>query len=92
MAILKGEVMSIGYVNGKTMMNCDLCGNAYQHGQGTYLGHKLELYGDLSCCDVCWRGNWDGWTIDYERKLLAHLKSQNLPIPVRNQKGWLPRN
>lgn len=75
----------------KLMFKCDVCGMSYQHGLHRYEGHRLQLYGDLFCCDSCWRANWDGWAPHYEAALLAHLKQKGLPVPKRNAKGWLPR-
>ena len=77
---------------GKLMFCCDTCGKQYQHGPHRYQGHRLELYGDLFCCEGCWNGNWDGWAPHIEKVLLEHLKSKHLPVPARNAKGWLPRN
>ena len=74
------------------MFKCDVCGTMYQHGPHKYKGHRLELYGDIFCCDTCWQGNWDGWAPHREKTLLDHLKQKNLPVPERNAKGWLPRN
>jgi len=76
----------------KVKLNCELCGSEYQHGPEVYEGHKLELYGDIFCCDICWQGNWDGWGPDPEKLLLKILKEKELPVPERNAKGWLPRN
>lgn len=74
------------------MQKCIVCGQQYQHGPHRYEGHRLELYGNIFCCDACWQTNHDGWAPHYEEVLLEHLKSTDLPIPLRNSKGWLPRN
>lgn len=76
----------------KVILNCDVCGMPYQHGPHRYEGYKLAIYGDIACCDSCWRGNSDGWAPHYESVLLAHLKRQKLPVPVRNKDSRLPRN
>jgi hypothetical protein len=76
----------------KFMFSCDVCGNQYQHGPHRYEGHKLRIYGDIFCCDLCWEGNWDGWAPHYEDVLLKHLKEKGLPEPKRNEQGLLPRN
>ena len=76
----------------KFMFKCDVCGAMYQHGPHKYEGHRLELYGDIFCCDTCWQGNRGGWAPHREKTLLDHLKRKNLPVPKRNAKGWLPRN
>lgn len=76
----------------KFMFRCGVCGKKYQHGLHRYEGHKLDLYGGIFCCDLCWEFNWDGWAPHHERVLLKHLKEKGLPVPERNAKGWLPRD
>lgn len=76
----------------KFMRKCDVCGSNYQFGPGRYEEHKLELYGDIFCCDSCWNSNWDGWNLGLDHVLLAHLSAKGLPVPTRNAKGWLPRD
>jgi hypothetical protein len=76
----------------KNMIPCPLCGNLFQDGPHRYEGHRLHLYGALYCCDTCWEGNWDGWNPAREEFLLKYLKEKGLPVPKRNEKGWLPRN
>lgn len=76
----------------KFMFSCDICGDQYQHGPNLYEGHRLELYGDIFCCDICWQGNWDGWAPHHEAVILKNLKEKKLPIPARNEQGFLPRN
>lgn len=76
----------------KFMFKCDVCGQQSQHGPHRYEGHRLELYGDIFCCDLCWNGNWDGWAPHLEAILLEHLKQKGLPVPKRNEKERLPRN
>jgi hypothetical protein len=74
------------------IFTCDVCRNKYQHGPHRYEGHRLELYGDLFCCDTCWDSNWDGWAPRYENVLLEYLNSKGIPPPARNLNGLLPRN
>lgn len=76
----------------KFMFKCDVCGSSYQHGPHKFQGHRLKLYGDISACDTCWQGNHDGWVPHYEKRMLAHLERQGLPIPPRNDKGFYPRD
>lgn len=79
--------------NQKIMFRCffPFCGNqSFQMGHGLYDGKYIRRY-DISVCMSCWRGNWDGWAPHYEKLLIAHLKEKGLPIPERNEKGWLPR-
>jgi len=74
------------------MFQCAVCGSRYQHGPHRYEGHALKLYGKIFCCDICWRGNHDGWAPDHERVLLGVLKEKGLSVPARNAKGLLPRD
>ena len=76
----------------KFMCKCDICGSSYQHGPHRYEGHRLELYGDIFACDPCWQGNHDGWAPHHENVLLAYLDKKDLPVPLRNRKGLLPRD
>lgn len=78
--------------NEKFMLTCDVCDREYQHGPHRYEGHRLKLYGDIFCCDSCWKNNWDGWAPHCEAVLLGHLKKKGLPMPKRNAKGLLPRD
>jgi hypothetical protein len=73
------------------MFQCAVCGSRYQHGPHRYEGHALKLYGNIFCCDGCWRANHDGWAPHLEGVLLDILKQRELPVPVRNAKGLLPR-
>lgn len=75
----------------KLMLKSDICKSDYQHGPWRYEGHKLGTYG-IFCCDLCWTYNWDGWSFDREEILFYYLEKNNLPTPVRNAKGFLPRN
>jgi len=73
------------------MFRCDVCRGPNGKGLHRHDGHRLVLYGDLVVCDLCWIGNHDGWTPDYEPILLDHLERIGLPVPERNAKGLLPR-
>lgn len=74
------------------VFQCDVCGSDYQSGPHRYEGHRLHLYGDIWCCDTCWKGNHDGWAPHYEPVLLEHLRRQGLPEPPRLPNGLLPRS
>ena len=71
--------------------NCDVCNSPYYYGPGRYEAHRLQLYGGIMCCNSCWRSNEDGWGPIHEPALLKHLAHKGLPEPIRNTKGWLPR-
>lgn len=46
----------------------------------------------ISVCGVCWDRNWDGWPKQSEPRILEHLETHGLPVPVRNVFGRLPRD
>jgi len=75
----------------KFMFTCQLCGASYQMGRHKYDGKQIPKY-NLGVCRMCYEGNWDGWSPQYEQKIIAHLKENNLPIPERNENGLLPRD
>ncbi len=75
----------------KVMIDCFTCGTSFQFGAHTYDGKVIPRY-QISVCSACYSGNWDGWNPRLDEKLIAHLTSQGLPIPERNEKGWLPRD
>jgi len=75
----------------KIMYQCFFCNSKYQMGPHLYDGKYISRY-KIGVCMNCYRGNWDGWAPHYETKLIAHLHDKGLPIPERNEKGWLPRD
>lgn len=77
--------------NEKFMYKCDLCGQQYQYGPHRYEGHPLKLYGGIMICNSCWNANHDGFSPQYDKRLIEHLKQNNLLVPERNSRGWLPR-
>jgi hypothetical protein len=74
----------------KIMFTCPVCGQQFQFGPHRYAGTHIRTY-DMTVCETCYRGNWDGWQPDRETWLLDRLKSKSLPIPKRNARGLLPR-
>jgi len=75
----------------KFMLQCFMCGKEFQFSPHIYAGTHIPAY-NITVCDTCYGMNSDGWHPDYTAKLIAHLKKENLPIPERNENGWLPRN
>jgi len=75
----------------KFMLQCFMCRKEFQFSPHIYAGRHIPAY-NITVCDTCYKSNWDGWAPHYERKLIEHLKKENLPIPERNEKGWLPRD
>ena len=67
---------------------CFLCGQAFSFKEG---GRWISYY-QIEVCDPCYRSSHDGWNPDSEEKLKKHLNEKNIALPVRNTKGWLPRN
>ena len=47
---------------------------------------KFEL------CGSCYQGNWDGYGLNAEKKLLQHMADNGIVVPPQNKKGWLPRD
>ena len=75
----------------KFILRCRLCFEEFQFGPGRYDGTTIPRY-KITVCNSCYRSNWDGWAPHYEETLIEHLKTNNLPIPERKPKGWLPRD
>ncbi len=71
--------------------SCFICTNEYEMGFGVYDGKYIRRY-DINVCKGCYDGNWDGWNPANEKKLIDHLNEKGLPVPERNEKGWLPRD
>src|SRR5712691_6252889 len=70
---------------------CFCCGGKFQMGPHRYDGKYLSYY-KISMCSSCYNGNWDGIGPYCEAKLIAHLEKENIPLPKRNAKGWIPRD
>lgn len=74
----------------QNIYHCDMCGGKYQMGPGKYDGKYIPNY-LLNVCMGCYDGNWDGWAPLHEQKLLEHFKRKGLSLPIKNKKGWFPR-
>lgn len=70
---------------------CFCCLGEFRFGPSRYDGRHIPAY-KISVCDACYGSNWDGWAPHVEARLMRHLEDQRLPIPPRNEKGWLPRD
>ena len=77
---------------GDAKLKCDICGQTFISHIHRHEGHVLHLYGNATCCNGCWEGNWDGWNSTNELRTLQIIKEKGLNTPPRNQKGLLPRN
>lgn len=75
----------------KFMTTCFTCGRAFQFGPHLYAGKHVPRY-SITVCRDCYDANWDGWAPQFEAKILAHLEKNNLPAPIRNTDGLLPRD
>ena len=69
-----------------TAARCDVCGNwiplpKLQH-NSTY---------DIMVCPICHDTNEAGWAPVREGAVTQRLIEQGLPLPPRNDRGWLPR-
>ena len=71
------------------MMLCFACNREFQYGPTIYNGKVIKRY-EINACLECLGNNWDGWSPDIEKRLIKHLKEKGIPVPERNQHGWLP--
>lgn len=74
----------------KIMCKCGICCSEFQFGPHAYNGKHITRY-QLTVCKTCWDGNWDGWNVEAEKKLIIHLNENNISIPERDENGRLPR-
>ena len=72
------------------MTTCDVGGGNFQFGPRRYELRRNQTY-DIMVCDTCHSANWDSWAPHHEDRVARRLKEKGLPIPPRNEKGWLPR-
>jgi hypothetical protein len=71
------------------MIPCFVCSNDFQFSDHLYAGRHIDAY-NINVCDGCCATNLDGWGPYAEKRLLAHLNAEGLPVPERNEKDWLP--
>jgi hypothetical protein len=76
-------------IEDKIMIKCDLCNMSFQFGHHRYDGKHLASY-NMSVCNSCLRGNWDGVGPAREEAFIKHLQTNNITLPARNDKGWYP--
>ena len=69
---------------------CFMCGKRWQFGPHRYPGKHIARY-QITVCEGCYAGNWDGWNPRCEARLLSHLAENGIPVPLRNEAGWFPR-
>lgn len=74
----------------KFMIACDVCNGSFQFGPNCYEGQKNQTY-DIMVCNICHDANWDGWAPHCETRVTRILEAKGLTLPLRNEKGWLPR-
>lgn len=65
---------------------CPMCRRNVRDNRFTF----VETY-QIWVCKRCYRANTDGWSIRCERVLVEHMRRIKMPLPRRNQSGWLPR-
>jgi len=76
---------------GAVVERCFVCGQEFQYGPRRYAGKFIPRY-QILACEVCYGAAWDGWGPGAEAKILTHLEAKGIPVPPRNDKGWLPRD
>jgi len=69
--------------------DCDVCGGKFRFGPHYYGGRKNNTY-KIMVCHSCRKSNHDGWAPHYEECVTSVLRKEDLPLPPRNKKGWLP--
>jgi hypothetical protein len=75
----------------KIKVKCLLCDAEFQMGPDMYGGHWIPRY-KMHVCSSCYQSNWDGYANQYDARILANLKSEQLDVPPRNSRGYLPRD
>lgn len=73
----------------QTRRGCDLCGT-FDLGFSfeNMRGRIFEL--DLLCCRRCLKAlTWEGLSVGQERAFVKHMRARGLPLPPRNEQGWL---
>ena len=71
------------------IVKCTTCDSEFQMGPNAYAGKWLPLY-QMHVCSSCHSGNLDGFSIHYDIRIIKHLKDNGLPVPKRNERGYLP--
>jgi hypothetical protein len=69
--------------------NCYLCSRDFHFGNGRYYGRWISKW-EISICQTCLNGNWDGIVLaGPHSKLRKHLEQKGIEITL-NENGWLP--
>ena len=71
-------------------IDCGLCDESKTYGPHIYDLVRVERYG-LMVCRSCFAANWDGWSPQYEPRLLKSLKDNKLQVPPRLSNRLFPR-
>lgn len=74
----------------KAMPTCFVCGSTFSLGRRPLDGRHIASYA-VEVCRPCYDFLRLGWGSQDEKRLIAHLLAQGLPLPKRNQDGLLPR-
>jgi hypothetical protein len=68
---------------------CDVCGKEYVFGPYSYGLRRNALY-DMWICSLCHHRNAEGWSPEFESRLLTNLQALDKPVPRRLPNGLLP--
>jgi hypothetical protein len=71
------------------MLECEVCDEVVQYGQGLYQGAPLSGY-DIFACYECINGHHDGFGPSHSARIVQILDKKGIKHPPKNQKGWLP--
>ena len=69
---------------------CFLCDEEFKFGHHHYDGKFVDSY-KIMLCRICYDGSWDGYNSGDEEKIIDHVNQKGIKIPMRNEKGLLPR-
>ena len=76
--------------NSSAIYHCVPCGKTVQMGPQRWEGKWNATY-QITVCDSCHIGNWDGWASHLESRVTTQLLTEGKSLPARNSKELLPR-
>ena len=77
-------------IDERFLRHCDLCGSAFQFGMHIYNGQYIARY-ELMLCRICYEFNHDGFSPNWDQKLLDRAKVRGFSLPEKNANGYYPR-
>jgi hypothetical protein len=68
------------------MAPCSFRDTPFQMSHHIYRGKHIARY-QISVCEGCYAGNWDGWAPHYKALIVRHLEANGLPISGEKREG-----